>query len=138
MTVACLGDAPASVSATDVVDINDVRVDTFRASGPGGQHRNKTDSAVRLTHLPSGVVVTATESRSQHQNRSVAFTRLSELLAEQRSQDAHARGNEQRQEALTEHRTFVWTAWRDEVRLPSGRKARMKDALRGRTDRLLK
>lgn len=49
---------------------------TFRASGPGGQHRNVTNSAVRLRHLPSGVTVVATESRSQHRNREKAFSRL--------------------------------------------------------------
>lgn len=54
----------------------EVVVDVFRASGPGGQHVNKTESALRLTHLPSGVVVTAQDSPSQHRNREIAFERL--------------------------------------------------------------
>lgn len=58
----------------------EVRVDTYRASGPGGQHVNRTESAVRLTHAPSGVVVTATENRSQIRNREVAFERLAHRL----------------------------------------------------------
>src|SRR5437762_8734925 len=58
----------------------EVEIDTFRGSGPGGQHRNVTDSAVRLVHWPSGVRVTASESRSQHRNRDVAFARLIERL----------------------------------------------------------
>ncbi len=54
----------------------EVRVETFRASGPGGQHLHKTESAVRLTHPPSGVVVTASDTRSQARNRTIAFERL--------------------------------------------------------------
>lgn len=54
----------------------EVKIHTFRASGPGGQHRNVTDSGVRLVHFPSGVVVTATELRSQIRNREKAFERL--------------------------------------------------------------
>jgi ribosome-associated protein len=58
----------------------EVEVDVFRASGPGGQHVNKTESALRLTHPPSGVVVTAQDSPSQHRNRETAFSRLIERL----------------------------------------------------------
>ncbi|MBI5612924.1 MAG: peptide chain release factor-like protein [Gammaproteobacteria bacterium] len=54
----------------------EVRLDTFRAGGPGGQHLHKTESAVRLTHWPSGVVVTASDTRSQARNRELAFERL--------------------------------------------------------------
>lgn len=57
------------------------RMDTFRASGPGGQHRNKTDSGVRITHLPTGVVAQAVDDRSQHKNRAVAMSRLRLLIA---------------------------------------------------------
>ena len=58
-----------------------VRIDTFRASGPGGQHLQRTESAVRLTHLPSGVVVIASDTRSQIRNRAVSFERRAERLA---------------------------------------------------------
>ncbi len=58
----------------------EVRVDTFRASGPGGQHVNRTESAVRLTHLPSGVAVAVSDTRSQARNREIAFARLIERL----------------------------------------------------------
>jgi ribosome-associated protein len=58
----------------------EVRVDTMRASGPGGQHLHKTESAVRLTHWPSGVVVAVSDTRSQIRNREIAFERLVERL----------------------------------------------------------
>ena len=59
----------------------DIRIDFFRGSGPGGQHRNTSETGVRITHLPTGVVVTATESRSRHQNLQRAMIRLEEKLA---------------------------------------------------------
>jgi len=66
------------------IDINpaDVRVDTFRAAGAGGQHINKTDSAVRLTHIPTNTVVICQDGRSQHSNRDVAWQRLRSKLYE--------------------------------------------------------
>ena len=64
------------------INDKDLSWEFFRASGPGGQHRNKTETGVRLTHLPSGVTVSATERRSQHQNREVALRRLAAALAE--------------------------------------------------------
>ena len=63
----------------DVLE-REVEIDLLRASGPGGQHVNKTESAVRLKHPPSGVVVISQDSRSQHRNREVAYERLIERL----------------------------------------------------------
>src|SRR5919199_1389484 len=68
---------------TDLTDeqlLAQCAVDTYRASGPGGQKRNKTSSAVRLRHLPSGLIVIAEESRSQHENRARALKRLRQAL----------------------------------------------------------
>ncbi len=75
------------------VEINpgDLRVDTYRASGAGGQHVNKTDSAIRLTHLPSGIVVECQDERSQHKNRSRAMSLLqAKLLAAEREKQTSA------------------------------------------------
>lgn len=58
----------------------EVEITTYKASGPGGQHRNKTETAVRLKHLPTGIIVTASEHRSQFRNREAAWERLLEKL----------------------------------------------------------
>jgi protein subunit release factor A len=60
--------------------LRECEVDTFRASGPGGQHVNKTESAVRVTHLPTGVVVTSREERSQHRNKATCLQKLRERI----------------------------------------------------------
>jgi protein subunit release factor B len=61
--------------------LRECEVETFRSSGPGGQHVNKTESAVRLRHLPSGVVVSSQEERSQHRNKAICLQKLRERVA---------------------------------------------------------
>lgn len=71
-----------SLPESDEDLLRECEVDTFRSSGPGGQHVNKTESAVRLRHLPSGVVVTSQQERSQHQNKSLCLRKLREKIAQ--------------------------------------------------------
>jgi peptide chain release factor 2 len=104
------------------IDINpaDVRVDTFRASGAGGQHINKTDSAVRLTHLPTGIVVQCQDGRSQHSNRDVAWKRLRSRLY-----DHEMRKRMEEQQKLEDTKTDV--GWGHQIRSYVLDQSRIKD-----------
>ncbi len=96
-TSACTVAIIPEVNAVEAIDINpkDLRIDTFRASGAGGQHINKTDSAIRLTHLPTGVVVECQEERSQHKNKAKALSMLTSriLAADQAKQQSEEAAN---------------------------------------------
>ena len=104
------------------IDINpaDVRGDTFRASGAGGQHINKTDSAVRLTHIPTGIVVQCQDGRSQHSNRDVAWKRLRSRLY-----DFELRKQQEAQQKLEDTKTDV--GWGHQIRSYVLDNSRIKD-----------
>jgi peptide chain release factor 2 len=104
------------------IDINpaDVRTDTFRASGAGGQHINKTDSAVRLTHIPTGIVVQCQDGRSQHSNRDVAWQRLRSRLY-----DHEMRKRMEEQQKLEDTKTDV--GWGHQIRSYVLDNSRIKD-----------
>jgi peptide chain release factor 2 len=104
------------------IEINpsDVRTDTFRASGAGGQHINKTDSAVRLTHIPTGIVVQCQDGRSQHSNRDVAWKRLRSRLY-----DHEMRKRMVEQQKLEDTKTDV--GWGHQIRSYVLDQSRIKD-----------
>jgi peptide chain release factor 2 len=104
------------------IEINpaDVRTDTFRASGAGGQHINKTDSAVRLTHIPTGIVVQCQDGRSQHSNRDVAWKRLRARLY-----DHEMRKKQAEQQKLEDSKTDV--GWGHQIRSYVLDQSRIKD-----------
>ena len=108
------------------VELNsaDLRIDTFRASGAGGQHVNKTDSAVRLTHLPSGIVVQCQSSRSQHRNRASAMAMLKSRLFERELQ---ARNREKQK--LEDSKSDI--AWGHQIRSYVLDQSRIKDLRTG-------
>ncbi|NML44685.1 peptide chain release factor 2 [Ramlibacter sp. G-1-2-2] len=108
------------------IDINpaDVRTDTYRASGAGGQHINKTDSAVRLTHMPTGIVVQCQDSRSQHSNRDVAWRRLRSRLY-----DFEMRKRMEAQQKLEDSKTDV--GWGHQIRSYVLDNSRIKDLRTG-------
>ena len=108
----------------DSIEINinpaDVRTDTYRASGAGGQHINKTDSAVRLTHIPTGIVVQCQDGRSQHSNRDVAWQRLRSRLY-----DYEMRKRQEEQQKLEDTKTDV--GWGHQIRSYVLDNSRIKD-----------
>jgi peptide chain release factor 2 len=91
------------------VDESDLRVDTFRASGAGGQHVNKTDSAIRITHMPTGIAVSCQQERSQHKNRATAMKMLKAALYERALEE-----QEKQRAALEATKTEI--GWGNQIR----------------------
>lgn len=99
------------IDDTIIIEINEaeLRIDTYRSSGAGGQHVNKTDSAVRLTHFPSGIVVACQNERSQHKNKAMALKILRSRLYELESK-------KQKEKIETYHKTKKDIAWGSQIR----------------------
>jgi len=140
-TVAILAE-PDEVEATDL-NPAELRIDTFRASGAGGQHVNKTDSAIRITHLPSGLVVECQDERSQHKNRSraMALMKAKLMAAEQEKRDSEVARNRKLQVGTGDRSERIRT-----YNFPQGRVTdhrinltlyKLADIMQGRIDELL-
>ncbi|MFW5863713.1 MAG: peptide chain release factor 1, partial [Desulfohalobiaceae bacterium] len=97
VTVAIL---PEAAEVDVQIDSNDIRIDVFKASGPGGQSVNTTDSAVRLTHTPSGLVVSCQDEKSQHKNRAKAMTILRSRLLKMKQDEAKMEMDQSRREQV--------------------------------------
>ena len=121
-TSACTVAVLAEQDEATAIQINpaDLRIDTYRASGAGGQHINKTDSAVRLTHTPTGIVVQCQDGRSQHSNRDVAWKRLRSRLY-----DFELRKQQEAQQKLEDTKTDV--GWGHQIRSYVLDNSRIKD-----------
>ena len=140
-TVAILAE-PDEVEASDL-NPAELRIDTFRASGAGGQHVNKTDSAIRITHLPSGLVVECQDERSQHKNRSraMALMKAKLLAAEQEKRDSEIARNRKLQVGTGDRSERIRT-----YNFPQGRVTdhrinltlyKLGDIMQGKIDELL-
>lgn len=118
------------------VDPADVDEQVYRGSGPGGQHRNTSDSCVRLVHRPTGIVVHATESRSQWENRQAAHTELARRVAAYEAALRRAERDNARVDQIGDGGRggfdWNWCAWRDEVTGPGGRRFSYTQGLKGR------
>lgn len=133
---------PVAESAEIVVAERDIRINTYRGTGAGGQHRNKTDSAVRITHAPSGIVVTCEDERSQTTNKERAMVVLrARLWQAQQERDAATRSRDRRQQIGLADRSEKMRTYD----LPEGvvidhrtgrRIPRVKDVLKGRLELL--
>ena len=144
-TSACTVAVLPEASGVEEIEVNnaDLRVDTYRASGAGGQHVNKTDSAVRLTHLPTGIVVECQDERSQHKNRARAMALLQARLLDAEQQ-------KQQQEQAAERKSLVGSGDRSErirtYNFPQGRVTdhrinltlyKLEDILEGNLDHVI-
>src|SRR6202020_3207083 len=96
-TVAVL---PIAEEADFVINEADLKIDTYRSSGAGGQHVNKTESAIRITHLPTGIVVAVQEERSQHKNRAKAMSMLRSRILDGERERADAERAKDRKEQV--------------------------------------
>lgn len=136
ITVIWLPEGVTSGKAS-LLNAAEVREDFLKTSGPGGQNKNKRETAVRLTHLPTGLQVVADGERNQGKNREAAWARLQEKLLEAESARFHDIENLTRSESFGQERNWVWTEWRDTVTSSEGRKTSYLQALRGNLGKLL-